>query len=405
MKQAIWLLRADLRIANNPTLEAALAWRERTSGTLRAIYLPMALDPVSLDEFPEPIARLSNARKNYTTACLDSLRQGLAALHISMLEVHEDLPTWLENHAIDSLFFTYGAAFDERALEARVLATDVTCYGFYSRTLQSASQVLQSPLPSTYTPYRKKTEEHLGDRPFPNIRPFEGRAQLQNAFSPIESEARAHLYAYVSHQGPARHYKSRRNGLLRVQDSTKLSAYLSMGLLHPQEVWNRCLEIEAAVGGCEEVYWIRFELLWREYFQWVAYEAGAKLFRREGLKEPLKPLSVAGSPTAFALWTQGQTGDALVDAAMRELKETGFQSNRARQNAASYWIHDLKQPWRVGAAYFEAMLLDYDAASNWGNWAYIAGVGNDPRPFRKFNTEKQAAQYDPDGSYQRTWAG
>ncbi|HAB35660.1 MAG TPA: hypothetical protein DCE58_03555, partial [Cryomorphaceae bacterium] len=69
------------------------------------------------------------------------------------------------------------------------------------------------------------------------------------------------------------------------------------------------------------------------------------------------------------------------------------------------WIHDLKQPWRIGAAYFESMLLDYDAASNWGNWAYIAGVGNDPRPFRKFNTQKQAEQYDPEGTYRAYWSG
>jgi deoxyribodipyrimidine photo-lyase len=124
-----------------------------------------------------------------------------------------------------------------------------------------------------------------------------------------------------------------------------------------------------------------------------------------GLKKHSETLNRTGSRKAFELWTTGKTGDDLVDAAMRELRETGYQSNRARQNAASYWIHDMKQPWRIGAAYFECMLLDYDPASNWGNWAYIAGVGNDPRPFRKFHTQKQAEQYDPEGSYRAYWSG
>ena len=107
----------------------------------------------------------------------------------------------------------------------------------------------------------------------------------------------------------------------------------------------------------------------------------------------------------FDRWSQGKTGNALVDAAMTELVLSGFLSNRARQIAASYLIHDLKDDWRLGAAFFEQHLLDYECASNWGNWAYIAGVGNDARPLRAFNTTKQALQYDPDGSYRDLWLG
>jgi deoxyribodipyrimidine photo-lyase len=88
---------------------------------------------------------------------------------------------------------------------------------------------------------------------------------------------------------------------------------------------------------------------------------------------------------------------------MRELKATGFMSNRGRQNVASFWVHEYAQDWRYGAAYFEEQLIDYDPASNWGNWAYLAGVGHDPRGWRKFNIEKQAQQYDPDDKYQDLW--
>jgi deoxyribodipyrimidine photo-lyase len=78
-------------------------------------------------------------------------------------------------------------------------------------------------------------------------------------------------------------------------------------------------------------------------------------------------------------------------------------TNRGRQNVASYLVHDLGVSWTWGAAWFEHHLLDFDAASNTGNWQYLAGVGADPRPQRKFNMEKQAADYDPDGAYRRRW--
>ena len=78
-------------------------------------------------------------------------------------------------------------------------------------------------------------------------------------------------------------------------------------------------------------------------------------------------------------------------------------SNRGRQNVASYLIHDLGVNWTWGAAWFENRLIDYDSSSNWLNWAYIAGVGNDPRKGRHFNIENQSAQYDPKGRYVRYW--
>ena len=87
---------------------------------------------------------------------------------------------------------------------------------------------------------------------------------------------------------------------------------------------------------------------------------------------------------------------------MRELKQTGYTSNRGRQNAASYWAKTLKQDWRIGAAYFQIQLIDYDVHSNWGNWNYLSGVGNDPRD-RVFNTQLQAERYDPDQRYQQLW--
>lgn len=99
----------------------------------------------------------------------------------------------------------------------------------------------------------------------------------------------------------------------------------------------------------------------------------------------------------------GDTGVGLVDANMRELNETGFMSNRGRQVVASFLTIDLYIDWRLGAEYFEELLVDHDVYSNWANWQYVAGVGNDPRGSRRFNPIKQSHDYDPEGKYIRTW--
>jgi deoxyribodipyrimidine photo-lyase len=104
----------------------------------------------------------------------------------------------------------------------------------------------------------------------------------------------------------------------------------------------------------------------------------------------------------FNAWCKGTSPDDFINANMQELNQTGWMSNRGRQNVASYLVKTLHVHWQWGAAYFERKLIDYDAASNWGNWAYLAGVGQDPRD-RIFNTKLQAERYDRDGAYQKKW--
>ena len=105
----------------------------------------------------------------------------------------------------------------------------------------------------------------------------------------------------------------------------------------------------------------------------------------------------------FRLWAEGRTGVPFVDANMRELKHTGWMSNRGRQNVASFLIKDLGIDWRMGAEWFESQLLDHDVCSNYGNWNYAAGIGNDPRENRKFNMVKQGLDYDGQGEFVRLW--
>ncbi|NEO65570.1 MAG: cryptochrome DASH, partial [Moorea sp. SIO4G2] len=144
-----------------------------------------------------------------------------------------------------------------------------------------------------------------------------------------------------------------------------------------------------------------FELLWRDYFRFICAKHGNRVFRQSGLQGVSIPWKVDWK--RFDLWTEGMTGFPLVDANMRELKATGFMSNRGRQNVASFLTKNLGINWQMGAEWFESLLIDYDVCSNWGNWNYTAGVGNDARGFRYFNIQKQSKDYDPQGQYVKHW--
>jgi deoxyribodipyrimidine photo-lyase len=184
--------------------------------------------------------------------------------------------------------------------------------------------------------------------------------------------------------------------------SSKFSAWLALGSLSPREIYFELKKYEAQFGSNDSTYWLVFELLWRDYFRFMMKKHRVKFFQQNGIQS--KGITInKHNNLALQSWIDGNTGVDFVDANMIELKLTGFMSNRGRQNVASYLCNDLKLDWRYGAAYFEQQLIDYDVCSNWGNWAYLAGVGNDPRGNRYFNIEKQAQDYDKDKDYRKLW--
>lgn len=258
-----------------------------------------------------------------------------------------------------------------------------------------------------------------------------------------ESAALAHLQAYFS-RPLAHHYKATRNALDGPDSSTRFSPWLATGAMSPRQAYAALKAFESAHGANEGTYWIWFELLWRDHFRLLHLKHGGKLYRRSGLGRMATASALAtgrsgtgntrigatsrppgtsaeresavegasvgaawadagSSEESFARWCEGCTGEALVDAGMRELLATGWLSNRMRQIVASFLIHDMGCDWRAGAAWFESQLLDFDVHSNQGNWLYIAGLGTDPRGGRRFDPVKQAHQYDPQGAYRRKW--
>jgi deoxyribodipyrimidine photo-lyase len=177
--------------------------------------------------------------------------------------------------------------------------------------------------------------------------------------------------------------------------ATQTSRHSYLGILST-DIWSGC-------GAY--TYWVFFELLWRDYFRAVSLKYGTALYTEQGLltKRPKRQSPLAKELENFKKWREGSTGQTLVDACMNELRRTGFLSNRGRQIAAGFLIHSLHVRWTWGAWHFESMLVDYDPSSNWGNWAYLAGVGNDLRGQRIFNLDKQAHTFDPNGEYQKRW--
>jgi deoxyribodipyrimidine photo-lyase len=242
----------------------------------------------------------------------------------------------------------------------------------------------------------------------------------------------------ISHlisSGAMSSYKATRNGMLGLDFSTKLSAFLAQGHLTARQVHWAMLDFEEGRGVGEKIAGygkgenegtaaVRFELLWRDYMHLCLRKFGHKMFALYGIQphdkngahqaarnkkwRMIHKSSGAGDDPKMTLETftrfrSGRTGVGLIDASNRELFCTGYTSNRARQNVASFLSSHLNIDWRIGAEWYEFLLIDYDVASNWGNWQYVAGVGNDPRQGRIFNPVKQAFDYDAKGEYIKTW--
>ena len=216
-------------------------------------------------------------------------------------------------------------------------------------------------------------------------------------FTGGETSGLAQLQYYLHTTQLVSRYKQTRNGLDGWDFSSKFSPWLAQGCLSARQIIAELHAYEVQYGANESTFWLYFELLWREYFQWLHCRYGSRMYALRGIRNQ-NPL-LTFYPEAFIAWREGNSDAPFVNAFMRQLRETGWMSNRGRQIAASYLINELGVDWRFGAAWFEEQLIDYDPASNWGNWQYLAGVGADPRGRRQFNIAKQQREYDPTGEF------
>ena len=264
---------------------------------------------------------------------------------------------------------------------------------------------VRSPLPVPKLNYCSLPTKDLDYGAIPELTDFghdDSRLEtVDHKFRGGEDAALKQLKYYLWDTDYVSKYKETRNGLLGWDFSTKFSPYLAHGCLSPKMVYHEIKRYEKERTKNNSTYWVIFELMWRDFFRLMGKKFGNRIFLKGGLNQQPKDLS--NNMEVFQIWAEGRTGVPFIDANMRQLNQTGFMSNRGRQNVASFLVHDLNINWRIGAEYFESLLLDYDPCSNYGNWNYVSGVGNDPREDRYFNVIKQAQRYDPEGAYIKTW--
>uniref|UniRef100_A0A803PB08 Cryptochrome DASH n=1 Tax=Cannabis sativa TaxID=3483 RepID=A0A803PB08_CANSA len=216
-----------------------------------------------------------------------------------------------------------------------------------------------------------------------------------------ESAALSRVYEYFWKKDLLKKYKETRNGMLGPDYSTKFSPWLASGSVSPRLIHEEVKRYEKERLANDSTYWVLFELIWRDYFRFLSVKYGNALFHLGGPRNVEKRWSQ--DIKLFESWRDGTTGYPIIDANMKELATTGFMSNRGRQIVCSFLVRDMGIDWRMGAEWFETCLLDYDPCSNYGNWTYGAGVGNDPREDRYFSIPKQAQTYDPEGEYAAYW--
>ena len=410
-------IRNDLRLHDNRTWEALCAHRAAHAPDA-PVFAVLSGPSGWNDASPWGWPRFSEARKNFwKSSAAGFARAWNNAKPGELLECWVRAPyEWtgvLELPHGSCLFASRGHGFDESAAEAQTEqwaqqnGLEVHWVENHDVWDPSVWNFRLKDLPPTFTGFRKKLEkgtplvlpafaQPLAYAAAPALLP-EHHPHTSFPFAGDEASALAHVRRFIWESDGLARYKETRNGLLGVPYSGKISPWLATGALSVRWVWSEVLRFERERGRTDGSEWFLLELLWRSYFLWAARADGPQLFG------PQPAHFQPEISSAFLKWSRGETPDSFVNAGMHELVATGYLSNRLRQNVASFFIHNLGLPWAVGASFMEHHLLDYETASNWGNWAYIAGVGRNPGNRQPFNTVRQADFYDPDGTYRRTW--
>lgn len=460
MKNTLVWLRNDLRLNDNPVLKKAFETQKKGNNVI-LVYI---FDETNFEKTELGLPKIGISRANFLLESVMDLKKQLQSygsdLFIYKGKTQEILANLAQKLEIETLFTSKEITFEEINLESKVkkelsklnVSLDVT----FQQTLFDFEELPfeLNNLPNIFTEFRKKVEKYsivskpisipkeleelkqkgeksnfsnqLEATEIPTLQDFGfTEAEIKSLHHPKavlkfeggETAALQRLNYYLFESNLLQTYKETRNGLLGGDYSSKFSAWLANGSISAKTIWAEVERYENEVKSNQSTYWLKFELLWREYFKFVAAKYGNKIFLLEGMKDDENLEQIYGkdrqtvekhfendqNKKLFDKWKTAKTGIPFIDANMKELNETGFMSNRGRQNVASFLVKDLKLDWRWGASYFETKLIDYDVTSNWANWAYVAGVGNDPRENRYFNIIKQARDYDENGDFVKYW--
>jgi deoxyribodipyrimidine photo-lyase len=417
-KIIVWF-RNDLRIHDHEALFRA----NQANNSVVPIYV---FDPRQFIESPLGFQKTGALRTQFLLEAVQDLRANLqkigADLIVRIGKPEEILPELAQTMQATALYTSEEVTQEEidvdTALEKELKKIGVAMRFYWMSTLYHLDDLPFeiAQLPDVFTQFRNKTERSaklrssfdtptdlnfdtsLSPGPMPELSDLgiDTLSQIDPKsvlpFVGGETAALARLNHYLWEADCLKTYKLTRNEMLGADYSSKFSVWLSLGCISPRTIAEAVALYETQRVKNESTYWLIFELIWRDYFRFTALKFGNKLFVKSGFMNTQKH-NWKENKRIFEQWRLGQTGFALIDANMQELLYTGFMSNRGRQNINWLW----------GAAWFESQLIDYDVCSNYGNWQYVAGVGNDPREDRYFNIHTQATRYDANGQYVKHW--
>lgn len=412
----VWF-RRDLRLADNPALNAAVA----TGRPILPLYI--------LDESGEG-RRLGAASRWWLDKSLralaSTLRQSGARLILRRGDCEAELRRLIDQTGADQIFLNRlfePAAFARDADIAHALrAEGVDCQGFNGSLLRRPGAVMtkagkpykvftpfmrallqprpegpDAPLVRVATAAGGPKSEELDDWALHPSAPdwsagFDWTPGEAGAVSALSAFLRSGLEDYVvSRDVPGR------------RGTSRLSPHLHWGEISPRRVV-RAVQEAVGQGGVAPAQADKFitEIGWREFSAHLLHQF--PYMSERALRPEFDAMRWRNDPGDLKAWREGRTGYPLVDAGMRELWTTGWMHNRVRMIAASFLIKHLLIDWRQGEAWFWDTLVDADLASNVQNWQWVAGCGADAAPFfRIFNPVAQGEKFDPQGLYVRRW--
>jgi deoxyribodipyrimidine photo-lyase len=427
-KILVWF-RNDLRMHDQEALYKAAS----KAAQVIPVY---CFDPRQFSRNALGFPKTGALRAQFLIESVEDLRLSLQRLGsdliVRMGKPEEVIPTLAEMAGVSAVYAGREIMEEEtdveNHLEARLWAKKIPLALFWQSTLFHIDDI-PFPIrnfPDSYPDFRKEADKSTRVRP-----PFPVPAQLQAdksispgkiptltelglpdlpkpdpraamVFKGGETQGLQRLQTYFWEEDRLREYKDTRNGMMGAGYSTKLSCWLALGCISPRHIYQEVQRYESERVKNDSTAELVTELLWRDFFRFIARKYGNRIFRTEGIRKD-QQLAYSENISLFRKWVEGETGVPFVDAHMRELKQTGYLSNRGRQVVAHFLARDLKINWTFGALYFDSQQLDNDPSLNWCNWNYLLGLSNDPRENRSFNLMAQAKKYDPQGEYVKLW--
>ncbi|AMR34360.1 deoxyribodipyrimidine photolyase [Mucilaginibacter sp. PAMC 26640] len=416
----VWF-RNDLRIHDNEILSEAV----RKADRVLPVYV---FDPYYFKTSDSGVLKTGSFRARFLLESVADLRKNLksfgADLIVRMGDPAEVLTQLAEEYQISEVYHHREVAPEETDASERVEAAlwkmKLNLKHFIGHTMYHKED-LPFPIkdiPDSFVAFKKKVERDSSVRQCvvspdhiltPQISDAGAMPALTdlgvpdpvddprctNHFTGGENAALVQLEKYLTGQQTTVHKSARTTGPC----SSGLSPWLALGCISPRQVYWEVVKNRQAMQNADA---LMLELLWRDYFRFMFKKHGQKYFRAEGFSSTA-PEAATNQDELFEQWRAGATGVPFIDAAMHELNATGYISNYSRQAVATYLTKDLQVDWTRGALYFEEKLIDYSPASNWGNWAFVAGVGNDTKSNRYFNAAKPANQLDSKSDFISTW--